>query len=162
MEGVMLQLQKASMCSVMYWREYKTAHAQPKQKAFDLMYSSSKKKKKKREEERGKKENIFLLCSIKYSRHHMTLWILLRSILCVHTILTFFGPGFICGHCMTYATQRLLKTIYSLQVVYRNVKVNHISSSALGIAWSSWTNKMVQFISTVTALLFTSFCLVSY
>lgn len=71
-----------------------------------------------------------------------------------------FALRFICGHCMMYATERLLKTIYSVQVVYRNVKVNHTSSSALGIAWSSWTNKMIQFISTVTAFLFTSFCLV--
>jgi len=46
MEGVMLQLQKASMCCVVYWREYTTAHAQPKEKAFNLIQFKFKKKKK--------------------------------------------------------------------------------------------------------------------
>ena len=74
MEGFMFQLQKAAMCSVMYWREYKTAPAQPKQKAFNLMYSLRPKKK----HILNKLENIFILCSINYSRHHMNLWILLH------------------------------------------------------------------------------------
>lgn len=148
--GRMLQLQKAGMCRVIYWGEYKTARAQPKQKAFNLTYSLSLKK--------GRKKRKKYFPIMFPSRHHMNLWILVQLIfiVCTYNIDFFWVQG------SSVATAWLMPLIsyWKLSTVCRlctGISVNHISSSALGIVWSSWKNKMVQFISTVTA-----FCLVSY